>query len=766
MLRVVYSIGRNENRIKIFNKKFVKKYLGECIILYNNKIFPLNEYFSIDALCNNNENEFEIFLIGFKKISKPRKMLHLCNVQKTEEYNEEYLEKLAKKEKLLIGEFHNKLLYFFYSLIIDKNQGNKNNLTRNSYFKEIIYFEINSLNARKRTYGILKLIYSNKKNANKIKIFTPEFVKKQRKKIRIVYNNKIYPLTEFLNIKQETKEFKIKLINLDGPLDYLTMLSAKKFSEDYYIFKYKKEVNKSIGTKYSYSEIYKIIYKINPGTKKIKIFDEKFVKNNQKKCYLKFKNQTFPLKERFVIDEINSCLIGKSDKLEILLMGVLHISDTSYMFKDCDSLLVFVNYKDNKNEYEINNNNLNYYTNLEHMFSGCSSLIHLLDVSKWDTSDVKSMSYMFNGCKSLLLLPDISTWNTKNLINASYIFKECKSLTFLPDISKWNTNKLKLISSMFSGCSSLTNLPDRAKWNINYVEIENLFEYCSSLNSLPDLSKWKIDNNINMNSIFDGCNSLTYLPDISKWNTHRTLNMSNIFNGCSSLLSIPDISNWDIHEVQYMFSLFEGCSSLKSLPDLSKWDTRCLEDISQIFEGCSSLISLPDISKWDTRKIRTFYSIFSKCSSLITLPDISKWIINSNDLAGMFSDCSSLISLPDISNWNIKNESFTSFMFNGCSSLVSLPDISKWGTLGSVYIYNMFSGCSSLISLPDFSKIKNIHCSDMSRIFEECISLCSFPDLSKCDITIVMDDGDKDIFKNCISSLNIPTIISSNEKKE
>ena len=52
---------------------------------------------------------------------------------------------------------------------------------------------------------------------------------------------------------------------------------------------------------------------------------------------------------------------------------------------------------------------------MDNMFSNCSSLISLPDISKWNTKNVEDMSLMFNGCKSLISLPDISKWNIKNI---------------------------------------------------------------------------------------------------------------------------------------------------------------------------------------------------------------------------------------------------------------------------------------------------------------------------------------------------------------
>ena len=43
------------------------------------------------------------------------------------------------------------------------------------------------------------------------------------------------------------------------------------------------------------------------------------------------------------------------------------------------------------------------------------------------------------------------------------MFSECSSLKALPDISKWNTNKIINISNLFYKCSSLKTLPDISK---------------------------------------------------------------------------------------------------------------------------------------------------------------------------------------------------------------------------------------------------------------------------------------------------------------
>ena len=105
------------------------------------------------------------------------------------------------------------------------------------------------------------------------------------------------------------------------------------------------------------------------------------------------------------------------------------------------------------------------------MFSGCSSLISLPDISKW-TINVTNMRSMFDRCSSLISLPDISKWNTNNVTNMHYMFSGCSSLSSLPDISKWNTNNSMLF--MFSECHNLI-IPDRAKKKLDSLKSLSIY---------------------------------------------------------------------------------------------------------------------------------------------------------------------------------------------------------------------------------------------------------------------------------------------------
>ena len=48
--KISYKIDGENNKIKIFGKKFVNKYKGKCIIIYRDKIYELMKYFSMEEV--------------------------------------------------------------------------------------------------------------------------------------------------------------------------------------------------------------------------------------------------------------------------------------------------------------------------------------------------------------------------------------------------------------------------------------------------------------------------------------------------------------------------------------------------------------------------------------------------------------------------------------------------------------------------------------------------------------------------------------------
>jgi len=255
----------------------------------------------------------------------------------------------------------------------------------------------------------INIIYKINRD-NKMKIFGSEFVKNNKDNCHIIYEDKEYELNEYFNISYNIKdELKIKLRGINNIINMSCM-----FYE----------------------------------------------------C---------------------SSLLSIPD---ISKWNTSNIINMNYLFGKCENI-----------EYipDISNWDTSNVKYLHGIFMECKSLKLLPDISKWNTSNVILMggiftdlsslssisieeaveyekkgkkiflSGMFGGCSSLISLPDISKWNTNNVINMCSMFYECSSLTSLPDISKWNINNVTNMSGMLNKCSSLSSLPDISKWNTNNV---------------------------------------------------------------------------------------------------------------------------------------------------------------------------------------------------------------------------------------------------------------------------------------------------------
>ena len=169
------------------------------------------------------------------------------------------------------------------------------------------------------------------------------------------------------------------------------------------------EKENNINNDAEYSNEINILYKIE-NQNVIRIFGPKFVEDNKSKCKIEFENQEYDLIAFFNIENYTK---NKLDYLQIKLKNINNVTDMSYMFYCCRSLL------------------------------------SLPDISRWNTYNVTNMNNMFENCSSLSSLPDILNWNTNKVTDMSLIFYDCQSLSILPDISKWNTSNVKYMSSMF-----------------------------------------------------------------------------------------------------------------------------------------------------------------------------------------------------------------------------------------------------------------------------------------------------------------------------
>ena len=107
-----------------------------------------------------------------------------------------------------------------------------------------------------------------------------------------------------------------------------------------------------------------------------------------------------------------------------------------------------------------------------------------LDLSNFNTSQVKNMYFMFISCRGLTSL-DLSNFDTSQVTDMSGMFDYCRGLTSL-DVSNFDTSQVTRMRGMFSACSGLTSL------------------YVSEYNSATQKG-WTTINVINSSEMFSSC---------------------------------------------------------------------------------------------------------------------------------------------------------------------------------------------------------------------------------------------------------------------
>ena len=115
-----------------------------------------------------------------------------------------------------------------------------------------------------------------------------------------------------------------------------------------------------------------------------------------------------------------------------------------------------------KNEYYLNQSE-NYVeliwdtplTNCSQMFKECSKILEI-DLSNFDSSNVKTIESMFYECSSLTSI-NLTNFDTSNVSDMNQLFYSCISLNSI-DLSSFITSKVNYMYSMFQNCSSLTSL--------------------------------------------------------------------------------------------------------------------------------------------------------------------------------------------------------------------------------------------------------------------------------------------------------------------
>ena len=346
------------------------------------------------------------------------------------------------------------------------------------------------------------------------------------------------------------------------------------------------------------------------------------------------------------------------------------------------------------------------------MFNGCSALTSL-DLTNFNTANVKFMDYMFKGCSALTSL-DLTNFNTANVTYMNNMFEGCSALTTIYASDKFDTDNVWSGSDMFTGCKSLKDYSDSKTDHTNaYCGTDGyftpVFDYAElnkgtrtltfrrglsksagayDLNVGNNTPEWSTQKDDINKVVFDASFAIVRPTSCYKW-----------FYGCTNLTEIKGIENLNTEKVTNMGFMFYDCYALTSL-DVSKFDTQNVEDMSNMFASCEKLKSL-NVSNFNTQNVKNMSYMFYNCIGLTSL-DLSKFNTqNVENMSNMFRWCKGLNSL-NLSKFDTQSVTNMSYMFWNSSALTTIYVSDKFVTTKVSSGAKMFKGCTNLKGFIDY----------------------------------------------------------------
>lgn len=229
-----------------------------------------------------------------------------------------------------------------------------------------------------------------------------------------------------------------------------------------------------------------------------------------------------------------------------------------YTLKDLKSIIK-QRIKENPRNPYLRDIDTSLIKSMRHLFNFNNDLqesIEILDLSTWDTSNVKNMEYMFYGLTNVKEIKFSKKFDTSKVINMQWMFDSCTELTAL-DLSYFNTSNVKNMENMFCYCSSLKELNLKNFDTSNVTNMKAMLEYCSSLISI-DLSNFDTSNVKSFNHMFTECTLLEKL-DLSNFSISGDI--AYMFSECTSLRKL-NLTGWDLDNVDETYGMFTNCDSL------------------------------------------------------------------------------------------------------------------------------------------------------------------------------------------------------------
>ena len=123
-----------------------------------------------------------------------------------------------------------------------------------------------------------------------------------------------------------------------------------------------------------------------------------------------------------------------------------------------------------------------------------------LDLSAWDTGNVKDMAYMFLNGYKLESINGLNNWDVSSVTDMTQTFAFCKVLPEL-DVSGWDVSNVTSMVGTFGQCFELKTVNTTGWKPLSVTTTQNMFYNCYALTDLIGSGDWVMPKVTAINSI-------------------------------------------------------------------------------------------------------------------------------------------------------------------------------------------------------------------------------------------------------------------------
>lgn len=227
-----------------------------------------------------------------------------------------------------------------------------------------------------------------------------------------------------------------------------------------------------------------------------------------------------------------------------------------------------------------------------------------------DTSLVTHLNFVFRNYQSMDL--DLSRWNTENVTSMSGMFSQT---TFIrsPNISGWDVSKVKYMDMMFQECRNFNEPLNN--WNTKaLVDASEMFDSCTDFNQ--SLENWDTSSLKEARGMFKNNEQMAFDWAIENWDTGKLVNAQSMFERCTQF-NRP-IGNWDVHDISYCKFMFKDCVNFNQ--PLTDW-TLSPNTMEGMFQNCQRFNQ--PVNHFYVTNVNNFDSVFEGASNFNQ--PLNKW---------------------------------------------------------------------------------------------------------------------------------------------